>query len=313
MTRPTLLILAAGMGSRFGIGIKQLEPVGPDQELIMDYSVHDAIEAGFGKIIFIIRKDIEADFRERIGDRIAKNCESCGVAVEYLFQDPADCALRIPAGRTKPWGTGQAVLSARHTIREPFAVINADDYYGKDAYRQLSNWLAQPQPENRFCLIGFPLKNTLSENGAVNRGLCTVHPESMMLTNIVETKGICLTEKGIQVGDTLLDPDTCVSMNMWGFPCESGKVPEVFGLLESNFRIFQNELTPETECTAEYLLPKFVGRLLAKDGCSVEVLHTSSAWFGMTYREDLGSAQAAIGEMIADGTYQRELFDDLKV
>ena len=191
MAKATLVVMAAGIGSRFGGGIKQLEPVGPSGEIIMDYSIHDAIKAGFNKIVFVIRKDIEDDFRQIIGNRIEKICEAAGVEVAYAFQslDKLPAGYDVPQGRTKPWGTGQAVLVAKDVVNEPFAVINADDYYGKEAFVSIHNFLVNEVENNKFCMAGFVLKNTLSDNGAVTRGICQ-SDEDGYLTKIVETSGI---------------------------------------------------------------------------------------------------------------------------
>lgn len=208
--KTSLVIMAAGIGSRFGGGIKQLEPVDTNGHIIMDYSIHDAVEAGFNKIIFIIRKDIEADFREVIGNRIEAVCRKCGVEVHYAFQDIRDIPGELPEGRTKPWGTGQAVLAAKDLIHEPFIVINADDYYGKEGFRQIHDALTSENGEH--CMAGFVLKNTLSDNGGVTRGIC--HMKDCYLTRIKETKNIRKTPEGAEADGTAIDIDSPVSMNM---------------------------------------------------------------------------------------------------
>ena len=210
--KKTLVILAAGIGSRYGGGVKQLAPVGPNGEIIIDYSIHDAIKAGFNKIIFIIRHDIEADFRAVIGDRIEALCEPLGVEVCYAFQELSDVPIKVPEGRTKPWGTGHAVLCCRDLISEPFAVINADDYYGKDGFVKAAEFLEQ----GTYGMIAYVLKNTLSDNGGVTRGLCNVI--GGRLIGIDETKNIVKTPKGIRVGDVALAPGMLVSMNFWCLP-----------------------------------------------------------------------------------------------
>lgn len=230
--KTTLLIMAAGIGSRFGGGIKQLEPVGLHDEIIMDYSIHDAIEAGFNKVVFIIRRDIEEAFRERIGDRIEKTCARLGVETAYAFQSLDDlpaCAPHIPE-RKKPWGTGQAVLAAKGLIHEPFVVINADDYYGKEAFRAIHAFLVQPHADNELCMAGFVLKNTLSENGGVTRGLCRM--ADGMLTDVVETKNIVKTPTGAAVDGVAVDENALVSMNMWGLS------PAFIDLLSTGFEEF---------------------------------------------------------------------------
>ena len=195
-----------------------LEPVGLHGEIIMDYSIHDAIAAGFNKIVFVIRKDIESDFKERIGNRIEKICAQCGVETAYAFQDLNEVPGIVPEGRSKPWGTGQAVLAARDMIAEPFLVINADDYYGKEAYQKMHAWLCEEHATNAYSMAGFVLKNTLSENGGVTRGVCKV--EAGQLLDVVETSNIVKTKNGAEVNGTSIDPESYVSMNMWGLSVE---------------------------------------------------------------------------------------------
>ena len=261
MAKAALVIMAAGIGSRFGGGIKQLAPVGPNGEIIMDYSVYDALEAGFDKVVFVIRKDLEKDFKEVIGNRIEKQVE-----VAYVYQELDD----IPeiysekfSGRTKPWGTGQAILCCKDVVDSPFLVINADDYYGKSAFREAYNYLTRIPDTGKIqvCMVGFVLKNTLSDNGGVTRGLCTVDGQGM-LTGITETHNI---EKDgdhavvrLDGKESVLDAETPVSMNMWGL------TPVFFDILQSGFERFLAE-TPETDLKAEYLLPTLIGGLL-EDG-----------------------------------------------
>ncbi|MBQ8868788.1 MAG: nucleotidyltransferase [Oscillospiraceae bacterium] len=306
----TLLIMAAGIGSRFGGGIKQLEPVGECGEIIMDYSIHDAIEAGFNKIIFVIRRDIEADFREVIGERIEKLCGEQGVKVEYAFQslDEIPNGFSVPEGRTKPWGTGQAVLAAKDVIDEPFAVINADDYYGKDAYVSLykelsANSGAEYKP-NAFCMAGFVLKNTLSENGGVTRGICKMN-DSGYLTEVVETSDIVKTEDGAESGGTPIDVNSLVSMNMWGL------TPEFVKMLEQGFEEFFKEKVPQNPLKSEFLLPIFIGELLKENKVSVKVAPSSDKWFGVTYKEDKPFVVESFKKLISEGVYNRDLFSDL--
>lgn len=305
--------MAAGIGSRFGGGIKQLEPVGMNDEIIMDYSIHDAIEAGFNKIVFVIRKDIEADFRERIGNRIEKICGTLNVEIEYAFQNMKDIPLRysVPSERTKPWGTGQAVLSARKIIKEPFMVINADDYYGKAAYRQLHDWLIEEHDDTAIAMAGFILKNTLSENGGVTRGVCTVDDGRMHVVDIVETKNIIKTVIGAEANGLALDPESYVSMNMWAFPARKGKVPAFLDVLEENFITFFESEVSNNPMTAEYLLPTLIGSLLHEDKCKVEVLETNDHWFGVTYKEDKEIVLQSISKLIDNGVYKPELYSDL--
>ena len=220
--KTTLLIMAAGIGSRFGTGIKQLEPVDDANHIIMDYSIHDAIEAGFNHVVFIIRKDIEKEFKEVIGDRIASICSSHNVTVDYAFQDINDIPGELPGGRTKPWGTGQAVLAAKNVIDTPFIVINADDYYGKEGFKAVHEYLVNG---DKFCMAGFVLKNTLSDNGGVTRGICKMD-ENGNLTEVVETKNIVKTADGAEADGVAVDVNSLVSMNMWGL------TPEFLDVLE---------------------------------------------------------------------------------
>lgn len=310
--KTTLLVMAAGIGSRFGGGIKQLEPVGLNDEIIMDYSVHDAIAAGFNKLIFVIRKDIEADFRQRIGNRIEALCQKIQVEVHYVFQDlrdlPAGCI--VPEGRTKPWGTGQAVLAARELIREPFAVINADDYYGKNAYQELHDWLMLRHNENAIAMAGFILGNTLSDSGGVTRGICTVH--GTHVADVVETRNIVKTPGGAEADGKALDLGSLVSMNMWAFPGAQGEIPWFLRVLEEQFAVFFRENVPGNPAKAEYLLPTLIGGMLRREQCTVKVLPTTDKWFGVTYKEDKESVVNSFRALIDAGVYGRDLYADLK-
>ena len=303
--KTTLLIMAAGIGSRFGGGIKQLAPVGPNGEIIMDYSIHDAIKAGFNKIVFIIRRDIEADFKEVIGDRIEKLCSELGVEVDYAFQslDNIPEGAKIPEGRKKPWGTGQAVLVAKDLISEPFAVINADDYYGKEAFVKLHNFLTSEIKPNGFCMAGFVLKNTLSDNGGVTRGVCKMD-ENEYLTDVVETHDIVKTADGAAANGEKIDVESLVSMNMWGL------APEYMGMLETGFADFFKTVDTNP-LKAEYLLPIHIGKLLKEDKVTVKVLSTPDKWFGVTYQEDKDFVIESFKKLIADGVYSADLFSDL--
>lgn len=309
----TLLIMAAGIGSRFGGGIKQLEPVGLNDEIIMDYSIHDAIAAGFNKIIFVIRKDIETDFRQRIGGRIQAVCNRLGVEVAYAFQDlqaiPEGCHL--PEGRSKPWGTGQAVLAAKELLREPFMVINADDYYGKSAYPLMHRWLTQEHEDTAIAMVGFSLKNTLSENGGVTRGLCTIAPSHSHVVDVVETRNIVKTPQGAEADGVAIDLDTLVSMNMWGFPAKPGCTPHFVKLLEENFASFFRDEVSVNPLKAEYLLPTFIGGMLRRSECTVKMLPSTDKWFGVTYKEDKAAVTESFRQLIAAGVYQRDLYSDL--
>lgn len=316
MRNVTLLIMAAGIGSRFGGGIKQLEPVGLHDEVIIDYSIHDAIEAGFNKIIFVIRKDIEEDFQERIGKRAEALCKSRGVEVAYAFQNLQDVPGVVPEGRTKPWGTGQAVLAAKALIHEPFAVINADDYYGKEAFRQLHGWLILDHADQAIAMAGFILKNTLSDNGEVTRGVCKVEDGHTHIVDVVETSNIIKTvdadgKIGAEVEGTALDPDSYVSMNFWGFPAKEGCRPAYLEVLEKGFQAFFENEVRNNPLKAEYLLPTHIGGLLREGKCSVKVLETTDKWFGVTYKEDKEAVVQSFRKLIEDGVYQEELYSDL--
>lgn len=312
--KTTLLIMAAGIGSRFGGGIKQLEPVGLNDEIIMDYSVHDAIAAGFDKIIFVIRADIEADFRQRIGDRIQRLCHSLGVEVGYAFQELGAIppGFSLPEGRAKPWGTGQAVLAARELIHEPFMVINADDYYGKNAYFMLHDWLTREHRPDAIAMVGFSLKNTLSDNGGVTRGICKVAKDHTHVTDVVETRHIVKTPDGAQADGVALDLDSLVSMNMWGFPGNPGGAPWFLEALEEGFRDFFREEVPGNPLKAEYLLPTLIGGMLRKNECTLKVLPSSDQWFGVTYKEDKAAVAASFRALIEAGAYQKDLYSDLQ-
>ena len=297
----TLLIMAAGIGSRFGGGIKQLEPVDEQGHIIMDYSIHDAIEAGFNKVIFIIRKDIEEEFREVIGSRISAICEEHNVTVDYAFQDINDIPGELPAGRTKPWGTGQAVLSAKDLITTPFIVINADDYYGKEGFKAVHTYLVEG---GKSCMAGFVLKNTLSDNGGVTRGICKMDADHN-LTEVVETKNIVKIADGAEADGVKLDTESLVSMNMWGL------TPDFLQTLEKGFAEFFKEEVPANPLKAEYLIPIYIGELLKKDQMSVKVLRTNDTWYGMTYHEDVAAVKESFRQMLADGVYKEDLFADL--
>lgn len=302
MAETTLVIMAAGMGSRFG-GIKQLEPVGPNGEIIMDYSIYDALEAGFNKIVFIIRKDLEKDFREVIGNRIEKIAK-----VEYVFQELDDIpeGFTRPSERTKPWGTGQAVLCCKPVVKEPFAVINADDYYGKEAFGIIYRFLNENSTtDNQYCMAGFILGNTLSENGAVTRGICKVN-EAGMLEDIVETSGIIPAGNHAEAKDDYgnnisIDLNSVASMNMWGFK------PSLFDFLEKGFVEFMKGLQKD-DIKKEYLLPTVVGDLVMGGNTSVSVLKSHDRWFGVTYKEDKDVVVNSIKALIEKGEYPAKLF-----
>ena len=299
----TLVIMAAGIGSRYG-GIKQLEGIDYRDHLIIDYSIHDAIEAGFDKIVFIIRDEIEEAFRERIGERIEAVCAGMGVQVAYVFQDIRHIPSELPKGRTKPWGTGQAVLAAAEEIDGPFAVINADDYYGKKAFRLIHDWLEEGHGSDEYCLAGFVLRNTLSENGGVTRGVCKVNEEGF-LTSICETHNIRRTDSGV-IGDEievrLEDP---VSMNMWGLQ------KEFLPLLKEGFERFFRKAVQKDPMKIEFLIPQFIGDLLEEKKVSVKVLDTDDIWFGVTYKEDHEAVVENFRKLIEAGEYEEDLYADL--
>ena len=298
----TLLIMAAGIGSRFGGGIKQLEPVDEQGHIIMDYSIHDAIEAGFNKVVFIIRKDIENEFKDVIGNRIEAVCKVHSVTVEYVSQDINDIPGELPKGRTKPWGTGQAVLAAKDVLTTPFVVINADDYYGKEGFCEVHDYLVKG---GQSCMAGFVLKNTLSENGGVTRGICKMD-EHNDLTEVVETSNIVKTVDGAEADGVKLDTESLVSMNMWGLR------PEFLETLEEGFAEFFEKVVPGNPMKAEFLIPTFIGELLAEDKMSVKVLRTNDTWYGMTYKEDVAVVKASFRDMLERGVYKEELFCDIE-
>lgn len=308
MKETALVIMAAGIGSRFGGGIKQLEPVGPNGEIIMDYSIYDALKAGFDKIVFIIRKDLEKDFREIIGNRIEKVAK-----VEYAFQEISDLpeGFSVPEGRKKPWGTGQAVLSAKKLVNGPFLVINADDYYGKEGFQKIHDYMVEHMDEDGqvydMCMGGFILRNTLSDNGTVTRGVCVLN-EDGSLKDVTETYEIRMNEDGtMQAQDEQGSPvkvqaDQHVSMNMWGLPAS------FMDELEKGFPEFLAGLK-EDDVKAEYLLPKIIDKLVKEGRAKVAVLETRDKWFGVTYKEDKETVVSSIRSLIADGVYPERLFE----
>lgn len=285
----TLVIMAAGMGSRFG-GLKQLEPIGPNGEALLDFSVYDAKQAGFNKVVFVIKHEIEKDFKELVGKRIEKMID-----VEYAFQelDMLPEGFTCPEDRTKPWGTAHAVYCCRDLVNTPFAVINADDYYGKSAFQQIYNHLTQDEKD--YCMVGFRLVNTLTENGSVSRGVCTV--EDGKLVDVTErTKIIDCKYTEDDVNWVPLDPNTVVSMNMWGF------TPDLFGYIEEYFKEFLKEKinVPKSEC----YLPSVVSHLMDTGEKTVSVMIAEDKWYGVTYKEDKQVVVDAIGKMINDGMYK---------
>ena len=297
--KTTLVILAAGIGSRYGAGLKQLAKMGPNGEIIMDYSIYDAKEAGFDKVVFIIRRDIEEEFKAVIGDRIAKEME-----VVYVYQEISDVPCKyqkLAEQRQKPWGTGQAVLCCKDVVKEPFVVINADDYYGKEGFRAVHEHLVNG---GQSCMAGFVLKNTLSDNGGVTRGICKMDAENN-LTEVVETKNIVKTAEGAEADEVKLDVDSLVSMNMWGL------TPDFLKTLEEGFKEFFEKEVPANPLKAEYLIPTFIGELLSEGKMSVKVLRTNDTWYGMTYKEDVAAVKESFSKMLENGTYKGDLFSDL--
>ena len=302
MIKPTLVVLAAGMGSRYG-GLKQIDPVGPNGEFIIDYSVFDAKRAGFGKVVFIIRKDIEKEFREQIGSRYEGI-----VPVEYAFQDLDDLpgGYRRPEGRNKPWGTGHAVWAARNAVSEPFAAINADDFYGQSGFALLADWLTVQAPASSdFSMCGFTLEKTLSEHGTVSRGICT-RDEKSFLKDVEEHTAIGRTESGItgtngKGAQAEFTGEEVVSMNMWGF------TPALFPHLERLFVRFLEERGKEDN--SEFYLPFAVDEMIKEGLSRVEVLHSQDSWFGVTYREDKPRVAASLAALIEEGRYPRSLKD----
>ena len=263
--------MAAGIGSRFGTGIKQLEPVDDANHIIMDYSIHDAIEAGFNHVVFIIRKDIEKEFKEVIGDRISTICSAHDVTVDYAFQDINNI------------------------------VINADDYYGKEGFKAVHEYLVNG---GKSCMAGFVLKNTLSDNGGVTRGICKMD-EQNNLTEVVETKNIVKTATGAGADGVAVDVNSLVSMNMWGL------TPEFLDVLEEGFKEFFEKEVPGNPLKAEYLIPIFIGELLEQGKMSVKVLRTNDTWYGMTYHEDVEVVKDSFKKMLENGVYKADLFSDL--
>lgn len=299
--KPTLFVLAAGMGNRYG-GLKQLDPLGPHGETIMDYSIYDAINSGFGKVVFVIRKDFEQDFREKILSKYEGH-----IPVEVVFQstDKLPEGYTCPADRTKPWGTNHAVLMGREVINEPFAVINADDFYGRDAFRVIAQELSRPRDsKGDYCMVGFRVGNTMTENGSVARGVCQT--KDGLLTSVVERTAISYDENGNIVftdenGELqTLDPATPVSMNLWGF------TPDYFDYSDREFRNFLDRdiNTPK----AEYFIPLAIDTLINSGEATVKVLDTDSRWFGVTYAADRPGVVEKFAELHSNGTYPEKLF-----
>ncbi|MDD3411091.1 MAG: sugar phosphate nucleotidyltransferase [Eubacteriales bacterium] len=298
----TLLIMAAGMGSRYG-GNKQIDGMGPHGEILLEYSIYDALQAGFTKVVFIIKRDFEARIRELVGDKLARR-----VRVEYVFQGfdslPADFVK--PAERVKPFGTVHAVLCARDMIHEPFGVLNADDFYGREAFRIMAGRLDTLAPEKGGCMAGYYLKNTVSENGHVTRGLCETDAGGR-LTRVTETYKIkpfpdgTIRDTASDEAGVVLDPNSLVSMNFFGF------TPWLFERAQQRFDAFLRGLSPD-EMKAEYVLPVLVDQLMREDGLSIDVLPTHESWFGVTYQQDKPDVQRKLRQMHEQGVYPETLF-----
>ena len=297
--KPTLFVLAAGMGSRYG-GLKQLDGLGPHGETIMDYSIYDAIRSGFGKVVFVIRHDFEEDFRAKILSRYENH-----IPVEVVFQSLNDLpeGYTCPEGRTKPWGTNHALLMGKNVINEPFAIINADDFYGRDSFKVLADFLSNATGENNYCMVGFRIGNTMSKSGTVARGICEM--ENGLLTSVVERTAIgykddkiCFTdENGVE---QTLAPETPVSMNMWGF------TPDYFKYSEDYFKRFLD--ANKDNLKAEFYVPLLINELVTTHKATVKVLDTTSKWFGVTYAADRPEVVAKFAELHANGEYPEKMF-----
>ena len=285
----TLVVMAAGMGSRFG-GLKQIEPIGPNGEVLLDFSIYDAAKAGFTKVVFVIKHQIEKDFKEMVGKRI-----SAKIKVEYVYQetDALPEGFICPAYREKPWGTAHAVLCCKDVVKEPFAVINADDYYGKSAFCKIADFLKQDTSD--YCMVGFRLENTLTENGYVSRGICEIR--NGKLKSVTERTKIINCKYTEDDGKTWteLAPETVVSMNLWGFNID------FFGYIEEGFKKFLTEKINEAK--SEYYLPSVVSRLIEDGKKQVNVFVAEDKWYGVTYKEDKDTVVKAIGKMIDEGLY----------
>jgi NDP-sugar pyrophosphorylase family protein len=301
--QPTLLILAAGKGSRYG-GLKQLDEVGLSGETIMDYSIFDAVRAGYGKVVFVIRREFETEFREKIADKWASR-----ISVDFAYQDMDAFVPVLPGqvGREKPWGTGHAVLVAREAVDTPFVVINADDYYGPEGFRKMASFLTTDSGPTEYAMVGYVLRNTISEHGTVSRGICSMD-ESFLLQSVRECTGIEATSEGIVCQDgrgglEALSAEALVSMNLWGFH------PHIFSLLEEGFREFVAAHLSAPK--AEFYLSTFANELIADGRATFTVLPNDSKWYGVTYREDKAMVQAAFREMTESGQYPTPLWNGL--
>jgi NDP-sugar pyrophosphorylase family protein len=298
--KPTLLILAAGMGSRFG-GLKQVEPVGPNGEAIIDYSIYDAIRAGFGKVVFVIRESFADAFREKFDPKLKGKID-----IEYVYQelDNLPEGFTVPEGREKPWGTAHAILVTKEVIKEPFCALNADDFYGYPAYKVMADFLTRSGNDHEYSMVGYQLRKTLSDFGSVSRGICNVD-ENDMLQKIVETLKIVKQEDKIvsiesDGSETFLTGDESASMNIWGFK------PSVFSILEKKFTQFLKDHMHEPK--SEMYIPSVVFEMINENKATVKVLKADSPWFGVTYKEDKPRVIARINQLIEAGDYPEKLF-----
>ncbi len=302
--KPTLLLLAAGMGSRYG-GLKQLDGLGPNGETIMDYSIYDAIKAGFGKIVFVIRKDFEEDFRKKILAKYEGH-----IPAELVFQslDALPAGFTVPVGREKPWGTNHAVMMAKDVIKEPFCVINCDDFYNRDSFMVMGKFLSElpAGAKNKYAMVGFRVGNTLSENGTVARGVCATDAEGH-LTTVVERTEVMRVNGAVSYKDeegkwVAIADNTPVSMNMWGF------TPDYFEHSEAYFKAFLSDPKNMENLKAEFFIPLMVNKLINEKTATVKVLDTTSKWFGVTYSADRAGTVARIQSLIDEGVYPSKLF-----
>lgn len=303
MQKTTLVVMAAGIGSRYG-GLKQIDPVGPSGEIIIDYSVYDALVAGFKRVVFVVREDIRSALQERVDRSIAKRCDTAYV-IQRIEDVPTGFAA--PPAREKPWGTGHAILRCKDVVDAPFAVINADDFYGRSSYRTLCDYLQHAQDRDGvydYSMVGYPLEKTLSEHGDVTRGVCTVNEEGFLM-EIDERAGIEKSDRGARYSEdrtnwVAIPPGRLVSMNMWGF------TPSLFPELEARFAHFLAKNGRDLK--AEFLLPNLIGDLVAEKKARVKVLSTDAQWFGVTYQQDRPRVKRAIGSLIQERLYPADLW-----